>query len=215
MTPNEWTALLVLATATSFTPGPNTTLSAALAANGGLRHAGRFVLAVPAGWGLLFGLCALGLGSVVLAVPALRWGILLAGSGYLLWLAWRLAHAAAPSANSAAAPLRVGFMQGVMLQFLNIKAWMLALSIVAGWVAGKADAVERFFWILPVLLTYAALSNFTYALAGTLLREWLAGPTVQGLPSYGRLRGFNRLMATALVLTALWMVWNGTRPVAT
>lgn len=215
MTPNEWTALLVLATATSFTPGPNTALSAALAANGGLRHAGRFVLAVPAGWGLLFGLCALGLGSVVLAAPALRGGILLAGSGYLLWLAWRLARSAAPSSHTGAAPMQVGFVQGVMLQFLNIKAWMLALSIVAGWVAGKPDAVERFFWILPVLLMYAALSNFTYALAGTLLREWLAGPAVQGQPSYGRLRGFNRLMATALVLTAAWMLWNGTQPVAT
>lgn len=215
MTPNEWTALLVLATATSFTPGPNTTLSAALGANGGLRRAGRFVLAVPAGWGLLFGLCALGLGSVVLAVPALRWGILLAGTAYLLWLAWRLARSAAPSTTSGSAPLQVGFLQGVMLQFLNIKAWMLALSIVAGWVAGRADAVERFFWILPVLLSYAAVSNFTYALAGTLLREWLAGPLAQGQPTHQRLKGFNRLMATALVLTAAWMLWNGIRAVAT
>ena len=37
MSTQEWWALLVLATATSFTPGPNTTLSATLAANGGLR----------------------------------------------------------------------------------------------------------------------------------------------------------------------------------
>ncbi|MDZ4123587.1 MAG: LysE family translocator, partial [Hydrogenophaga sp.] len=35
----EFSALLVLATATSFTPGPNTTLSTALAANLGLRRA--------------------------------------------------------------------------------------------------------------------------------------------------------------------------------
>ena len=36
----------------SFSPGPNTTLSTALAANGGLRRALRFCLAVPAGWTL-------------------------------------------------------------------------------------------------------------------------------------------------------------------
>ena len=35
----ELSPLLVLATAMSFTPGPNTTLSTALAANRGLRHA--------------------------------------------------------------------------------------------------------------------------------------------------------------------------------
>ena len=49
MSTQEWGALLVLATATSFTPGPNTTLSTALAANRGLRHAMPFVLAVPDG----------------------------------------------------------------------------------------------------------------------------------------------------------------------
>ena len=37
----EFTALLVLATAMSFSPGPNTTLSIALAANGGLPRAMR------------------------------------------------------------------------------------------------------------------------------------------------------------------------------
>ena len=70
----EFTALLVLATAMSFTPGPNTTLSTALAANRGLPAAMRFVVAVPVGWSLLLVLCAAGLGAVVVAVPALRWG---------------------------------------------------------------------------------------------------------------------------------------------
>ena len=65
-----WT-LLALATAMSFTPGPNTTLSTALAANFGLRRALPFVCAVPVGWGLLLSLCSLGLGALVLAVPAL------------------------------------------------------------------------------------------------------------------------------------------------
>ena len=71
----ELTALLLLSTASSFTPGPNTALSTALGANLGLKHAMRFVCAVPVGWGLLFTLCAAGLGAVVLAVPGLRLAI--------------------------------------------------------------------------------------------------------------------------------------------
>ena len=90
MTPAELTALLVLATVGSFTPGPNTTLSTALAANLGLRPTLRFVLAVPFGWGLLLSLCAGGLGTLVVAVPALRWAIQAFGVAYLLWLAWKL-----------------------------------------------------------------------------------------------------------------------------
>ncbi len=208
MTASEFSALLVLATATSFTPGPNTTLSTALAANGGLPRALRFIAAVPVGWGLLFTLCAAGVGSLVVAIPALRWAILLGGTGYLLWLARRLWGSRSLSSVDPSR-LNVSFWQGVGLQFLNIKAWMLALSIVAGWIAGQADAQQRYVTVLPVLLAFAFFSNLSYALVGSLLRHWLAGPVVNGQPSGARLLVFNRGMALALVLTAGWMLLGG------
>ena len=117
----EFTALLVLATAMSFTPGPNTTLSTAMAANRGLRPTMRFVCAVPVGWSVLLLLCAGGVGAVVVAVPALRWGIKAVGIGYLLWLAWKLSQSA-KLGEADTARLNVGFWQGVALQFVNIKA---------------------------------------------------------------------------------------------
>ena len=199
MTAAELSALLILATATSFTPGPNTTLSTALAANRGLRGALHFVLAVPVGWGLLFTLSAVGLGSVVMAVPALRWAIVLGGVAYLLWLARRL-WGSGQLTQADSRQLDVSFNQGVLLQFLNIKAWMLSLSIVAGWVAGKPDAVGRYLQTLPLMLFFAFSSNFTYALVGSVLRHWLA----QGQ----RLLAFNRLMALVLSATAGWIAWN-------
>lgn len=204
MTDTELTALLILATATSFTPGPNTTLSTALAANRGLRGALHFVCAVPVGWGLLFVLCAAGLGALVVAVPLLRWGILAGGLGYLLWLASRLARSRALT-QADSTRLNVTFWQGVALQFLNIKAWMLALAVVAGWVAGRPDATARTLQILPLMLAFAFFSNLLYALVGSLLRGWLAGPVVAGVPTGGRLLAFNRGMAVVLVLTAVWM----------
>ena len=160
------------------------------------------------GWGLLFTLCAAGVGSLVVAVPALRWAILVGGTAYLLWLARRLWGSRSLSSvdNSR---LNVGFWQGVGLQFLNIKAWMLALSIVAGWIAGQADAPQRFVSVLPVLLAFAFFSNLSYALVGSLLRHWLAGPVVHGQPTGARLLVFNRGMALALVLTAAWMLLGG------
>lgn len=193
----EFTALLVLATAMSFSPGPNTTLSTALAANGGLPRAMRFVIAVPVGWTLLLMLCAAGVGALVVAVPSLRWGIKTFGIVYLLWLAWKLSRSASLG-QAARESLNVGFKQGVLLQFLNIKAWLLALTLVAGWIAGQPDAFRRFAIVAPVMLLYAFTSNFAYAMAGALLRRWLA----QGR----RLLWFNRAMAAVLVLTAWWML---------
>ena len=200
MTWQEFTALLVLATAMSFTPGPNTTLSTALAANGGLRRAMPFVCAVPLGWSALLLLCAWGLGAVVLAVPLLAWAVTAVGVAYLLWLAWKLSQARQLGEASAAA-LSVGFWQGVALQFVNIKAWMLALAIVSGWIAGRTDPTQRLAILVPTMMGFAFTSNFLYATMGSLLRDWLRGPDGTGL----RLRLFNRAMALVLVATALWM----------
>lgn len=200
MTAAELTALLVLCTAASFTPGPNTTLSTALAANLGLKRALPFVISVPVGWGLLLSLCAAGVGTLVVAMPALRMGVQVLGVGYLLWLALKLWRADALS-QADATQLKVTFWQGVMLQFLNIKAWMLALTVVAGWLAGRDDMINRFVLVLPILLMFGLVSNLTYALVGTLLRRWLADAEHGGR----RLRWFNRSMAALLAMTAAWM----------
>jgi threonine/homoserine/homoserine lactone efflux protein len=201
MTSSELSALLVLATVSSFTPGPNTTLSTAMAANHGLRRAMPFVLAVPVGWGILFTLCATGVGGLVVAWPPLRSGIVVLGNGYLLWLASRL-WGSGRLQQADSAKLQVGFVQGVGLQFLNIKAWMLALAIVAGWVAGREDATARTLVLLPIMVAYGFVSNLTYAVAGSMLRQWLA---------HGRrLLVFNRWMAAALLATVVWLL-NGLR----
>lgn len=198
----EFTALLILATAMSFTPGPNTTLSTALAANHGLKRALPFVCAVPVGWGVLLAVCTLGLGALVLAVPVLNWAVKIVGVTYLLWLASKIARSRQLS-QADADRLNVTFWQGAALQFVNIKAWMLALAIVSGWIAGRDDPALRFAVVLPVMLAYAFASNLSYALVGSLLREWLSGPAGTGR----RLLWFNRAMAAVLVLTAIWMLF--------
>jgi len=198
----EFTALLVLATAMSFSPGPNTTLSTALGANHGFRRALPFVCAVPVGWGALLLVCALGLGALVLAVPLLSWAVKIGGVAYLLWLAYKVSQSRQLS-QADASRLSVTFWQGAALQFVNIKAWMLALAIVSGWIAGREAPALRLAIVLPVMLAYAFVSNLAYALAGSLLREWLTGPAGSGL----RLRWFNYVMAAVLVATAIWMLF--------
>jgi len=202
MSAEELAALLSFATAMSFTPGPNTTLSTALGANLGLRRALPFIVAVPAGWTLMMLLCGLGLAALVLAAPVLRLAVKFGGIAYLVWMAWKLA-AVRTLGEVNAKQLDVGFWQGVGLQFLNIKAWMLALALAAGWVtsAGSQPAAnpgERLAIVCAVMVGFALTSNFAYALAGSLLRGWLA----QGR----RLVVFNRVMAAVLLATAVWLI---------
>ncbi len=200
MSPAELAALLAYATAMAFTPGPNTTLSTALAANHGLRHAMRFVLAVPLGWCLLLVACIGGLGALMLAVPglgqALRWG----GVAYMLWLAFGLwsRDTAPPSDAQRQAGFDIGFARGVALQFVNGKAWLNALTISATWINIEGQTLLRAAQVLPIAAAYGLASNFSYACIGAALRGWLA----QGR----RLHLFNRAMALVLLATALWML---------
>jgi len=85
----------------------------------------------------------------------------------------------------------------VMLQFVNIKAWMNALMISAGWITVAEPIAPRLAIVLPLMMAYGLASNFTYALIGSALRSWLAVGQ--------RLAWFNRALAAVLVATAAWM----------
>ena len=159
----------------------------------------------------MLGLCALGLGALLLAVPLLALAVKLLGVAYLLWLAAKLigvrfqfpGNTSLTDSRVSITPPAVTFWQGAALQFVNIKAWLLAVAIVSGWIAGRGDAAVRFAIVLPVMLFYAFVSNLTYAMVGSLLRDWLAGPNGSGR----RLVWFNRVMAGVLVATAVWMLF--------
>ena len=196
MTAVEFTAFLVLATAMSFTPGPNTTMAATMGANWGLKPTMRFVWGVPVGWCALLLLCASGVGALVMAAPVMKTAIKALGIAYLVWLAYKLSGSG--KLAEARSSSLIGFWQGVGLQFVNVKAWLLALAIVAGWVVGFDDQLARLAIVVPVMLFFAFSSNFLYASVGAMLRGSLA----QGQ----RLLWFNRLMALVLLLTAFWMV---------
>lgn len=200
MSSAEFFALIALATVGTFTPGPNNTLSTTLAANYGLRAALPFVCAVPTGWSALLVLNSWGLGVVVLGFPPLRWGLLGAGVLYLVWLSWRLART--KSLSEASASPMVGFKQGVMLQFINLKAWFLALSVASGWVIGHEESMTRLSEALPIFMFFGFASNFTYAWLGASLRHWLRGPN----QTAKRLQWFNRAMALTLLGTVIWMI---------
>lgn len=188
MSAEEWMALLALATAGSFTPGPNTTLSAALAAQGGLRNAWRFVCAVPLGWALMLAMCSTALGALLQQYVWLHQLLQWSCAAYLMLLAARLW--ASPTAQGPGALGPVGLGQGVLLQLLNGKAWILTFAVVGGWIAPSTQPAWRAAQVIPVLMAFALVSNAAYALLGATLGS--RATVVRGL-------------AVLLALSAVWM----------
>ena len=121
-------------------------------------------------------------------------------AGLWLFAVAGMAHCPGPCATQwlNTAPLRIGFWQAIALQFVNIKGWMLSLSVAAGWLNTPDDLWARAAWVLPLMAFYGFSSNLLYAWMGSRLREWLQVGR--------RMAWFNRGMASLLGVTAVWML---------
>lgn len=197
MSPEQLTALIVFAAVASFTPGPNNTIAAATGANFGFRAVLPHVFGVPVGFISMLLAAAGGVTAVLLATPMLSGTLKWAGVTYLLWLSWQLTQPASNQSNAGGPfALPLGFTQSALFQYLNPKAWMLALATTTAFAAGE-QPLHRAAIIVVVFPLFALASVALWGWAGAALREWLR---------HGRrMRVFNMLMRATLAATALWM----------
>jgi threonine/homoserine/homoserine lactone efflux protein len=194
MTQELLIALLGFAFVTSVTPGPNNMMLLASGVNFGFRRTVPHMLGISLGHAVMVFLVGLGIAGLFKAWPPALLILKLASVAYMLWLAWKIAHAAAPDeGRGQARPMT--FLQAAAFQWVNPKAWAMALGAVAAYVP------EPSAWsYASVALVFAAVnlpSVSVWAGAGQALRAWLEAP--------GRLRAFNWGMAGLLVLS-LWPV---------
>lgn len=116
----------------AITPGPNNLLLTTSGANFGFLRSLWLMMGIMLGMQSILLLVSFGVGSLILLYPPLHLVLKILGSLYLLWLAWKVATAAYEKLESDAAPPKpVRLYQGWLLQFLNPKAWLMALGAVA------------------------------------------------------------------------------------
>lgn len=116
----------------SATPGPNNTVAFSTGFNYGFVRILPYALGVSVGVPVMIAAVALGLGEFLHAFPQFYRGIRYAGAAYILYLAWKIATAAPPENREDSetdAPKRdrcPTFLNGVLFQWMNPKAWILA-----------------------------------------------------------------------------------------
>jgi threonine/homoserine/homoserine lactone efflux protein len=191
--------LLGFAFAASVTPGPNNALVAANAAANGWRATWPHMLGIGAGFALMIVLVGLGLAGVLATHPVVARAMRLASMVWLVWLAWQIATA--PVGQAAAPGLRFGFAKAVLFQWVNPKAWLLALSIAAAWVRPDAPAGPQLAVIGVVFFLVTVPSCLPWALLGHGAARLLG----QGR----RMRAFNIAMAVLLVASMLPIALEG------
>lgn len=139
----------------SATPGPNNMMLTASGANHGFRRTLPHMLGITVGCMVLMSGVALGLGALFMRWPALQTVLKVAGSLYLLWLAWKIARARVPGKADLDDPGKpFTFWQAAAFQFANPKAWVMTISGIASFsLTGDAFVSSALVLILLMGLT--------------------------------------------------------------
>jgi len=183
-------ALAVFCLVTLFTPGPNNLMLMTSGLNFGVRRGIPDMLGVVDGFSLMVLVVGLVLGAIFEAWPLLYLVLKYAGAAYLLYLAWQIAVSAPPSPGHDSARRPIGFFQAAAFQWVNPKAWVMAVGAVSTYAA-----VAPF--PLNVLVIAALFGALGLASSGT----WLGfGAGLQRVLKEPRaVRAFNIVMALLLV----------------
>jgi len=195
---------LAFAVSMAATPGPNNTMVTASGATWGFRRTLPHMLGISVGFPVMLVAVALGAGELLRARPwihdVLRW----VGAAYLLWLAWKIAGirprtAAGDDRNGGTAvegAHQIGFMQAALFQWVNPKAWVIALGAVVTYTTASGGALVAQAALLAVIFLAVTLpATALWTLVGVGAARLLRTPAA--------LRRFNLAMAALLVASLL------------
>ena len=190
-------AFLVYCVIMAITPGPNNLMSLYLGAKGGIRYFLKFFSGSMAG---LFVKCALcGLLNVLLAekipalVPYLKW----LGALYMLYLAFTMVRSGIKKEEDTSRSGEGTFRSGILLQVLNVKSWVAALSIFSVYVIPFTTAVGT---ILLAAFTF----TFFCAVASMI---WCGfGAAIQKL-----YRRYRLPVSIVLAITLIYCAWSAVK----
>ena len=186
--------LFLFALTMALTPGPNNIMVTASAANFGFRRAVPHMVGVTLGFVLMLAAVGLGLAGLFQAEPRLHLAMKYLGAAYLLYLAWRIARAGdSDGQNGRARP--IGFVEAVLFQWINPKAWIIALGALTAYTSVGGSMLNDVGLIVAVFAVVTFPSLAVWALFGAGLGRWLRRP--------GARAAFNWSMAALLVLSLI------------
>ena len=172
------------------TPGPGVLSTAGVGSGFGYRAGATYVAGLFVGTNLVALAVVSGLAAIVFAVPGLRLVLMIASTAYLLYLAAKIALAGAKVAfiQAEKAP---GFRAGILLQFINPKAYAVNTSLFSGFAFGGALATETAMKFLIINAIWIPI-HFLWLWFGVTVRRLELPEKVQRMINFG--------MAAAMLL---------------
>ena len=178
------------------TPGPNMGWLALLSAARGRLIGLAAVAGIALGLTISAISAALGLSLIIATTPWLFQALRIAGSLYLLYLAWE-AWTQSDGEEQGELDARAShyFLQGLISNALNPKAYLVYAAILPQFLTGTAGLTE----VAILSLLYVAVATAVHAAIALL-----AGSATTLLRDKKRARWFSRVAALLLVGIAVW-----------
>jgi threonine/homoserine/homoserine lactone efflux protein len=153
------------------------------------------MLGVGIGFVAMVVLVGVGVLQILTAAPWLHHLLRAACLAYILWMAWKIARAGSPgAAGRANRPMT--FLQAAAFQWVNPKAWAMALTAVTAYAPSHSVMSVVLVAVIFGLVNLPSVS--LWAAAGQKVRALLTNPV--------RLRAFNVVMAVLLIASTLPML---------
>jgi threonine/homoserine/homoserine lactone efflux protein len=191
-----WSALIVYYFIMFATPGPNNAMLTASGIKFGYIKTLPHLIGIPLGHFFQITLVSYGLGNVFLKFPALQFYMKILCFIYLVYLSWKMLGSFSVVKKESGRPLR--FYEASLFQFINPKAWTVAITAVAGFFPLE----ESFFKATMFLALTAPFICFPsislWALFGSTLRMFVNNLKTKTIIEY--------ILALLLILTALFVL---------
>ena len=166
----DLTTLMIFMFVAAFTPGPNNLLSSYSGFNFGIKKTLPLIYGVTFGFPIL--LIAINFGLIVIfkKFPTLQEVIKILGSGFLIYLAYKIALSKKNDEQQVKNPAK--FFNMLIFQFINPKAVLFAIIIVSTFISTNENFIRDTITVVSVAIIFSFVSIFSWCLLGKFLRRF-------------------------------------------
>ncbi|RLA74731.1 MAG: LysE family translocator [Epsilonproteobacteria bacterium] len=158
--------------ATVLTPGPNNLMLLSSGLNFGFRRSLPHMAGIAFGFPFMVICVGLGVGVVFELFPFVYNILKIIGISYLFWMAWQIAiNDTSLNQEKYKKSKPFTFAQSVLFQWVNPKAWIMAITSTATFTKGDENTFIQVFIIAFIYMLSGFISTSSWTIGGVFLKK--------------------------------------------
>lgn len=152
----------------AITPGPGNILALNTVTNYGWKKGKSLFFGIFAGYYAVQMICAVFVHGVTSLLPSVLGIMKYVGAAYILWLA---IHIALSKVREGDAEKSASFLKGFMLQFVNVKIYMLGVTAMTGYITEYSASFIMILGFELIIATMGVMATITWIGMGLVIQR--------------------------------------------